>query len=181
MGHASITITLDRYGHLLPETKQKPPPCSTAGSTPSQTQRFPKPRAQVRFLPGASRKSLLSKAFASVRRGRDQAFSGTLGQCRKRRRSGSNALSIGFRDRCKRFHASLSKCGPRRELSGDFRDDHDLHVLRQGIDSLLDETYRAIEDWETIDGRTMLKWRPLGSLACGRCVDEHFVAFGGDD
>jgi hypothetical protein len=49
------------------------------------------------------------------------------------------------------------------------------------IDSPLDETYRAIEGWETIDGRTMLKWRPLDSFACGSCVDEHFVAFEGDD
>jgi hypothetical protein len=32
----------------------------------------------------------------------------------------------------------------------------------------------------TIDGRTILKWRPLDSFACGSCVREHFVAFGGD-
>jgi hypothetical protein len=49
------------------------------------------------------------------------------------------------------------------------------------IDSLPDETYRAIEGWETIDGWTMLKWRPLDSFACRSCVDEHFVAFGGGD
>jgi hypothetical protein len=48
------------------------------------------------------------------------------------------------------------------------------------IDSPPDETYRAIEGWETIEGRT-LTWRPLDSFACGSCVDEHFVAFGGGD
>ena len=41
MGHASITVTLDRYGRLLPGTGATAPPCSTsshdtelAGSTP---------------------------------------------------------------------------------------------------------------------------------------------------
>jgi hypothetical protein len=43
------------------------------------------------------------------------------------------------------------------------------------IDSPPDETYRAIEGWETIDGRTDLKWRPLDSFACESCVDEHFL------
>jgi hypothetical protein len=46
------------------------------------------------------------------------------------------------------------------------------------IDAPPDETYRAIEGWETIDGRTDLTWRMLDSLACESCVDEHFVAFG---
>ena len=55
MGHATITITLDRYGHLLPgnETQaanlldtwlERTSPLSAA------SQRFPKPRAHVRFL-----------------------------------------------------------------------------------------------------------------------------------
>jgi integrase len=29
MGHSSITITLDRYGHLMPVTRASPPGCST--------------------------------------------------------------------------------------------------------------------------------------------------------
>jgi integrase len=36
MGHSSITITLDRYGHLPPATNQKPPNSSTAGSQTPQ-------------------------------------------------------------------------------------------------------------------------------------------------
>ena len=34
MGHSTITITLDRYGHLLPATKPTPPKSSKPGSTP---------------------------------------------------------------------------------------------------------------------------------------------------
>jgi hypothetical protein len=29
MGHASVTITYDRHGHLMPATRAKPPRCST--------------------------------------------------------------------------------------------------------------------------------------------------------
>lgn len=44
------------------------------------------------------------------------------------------------------------------------------------IDAPPEQTYRAIDGWETIDdGRTELKWRSLDSYACRSCVDEHFV------
>ena len=35
MGHASITITLDRYGHLMPGNEARPPICSTGTSRAS--------------------------------------------------------------------------------------------------------------------------------------------------
>ncbi len=52
MGHASITITLDRYGHLLPGNEQKPPTSSTPGS------RTPPPRTEPHHprAPGVSRR-----------------------------------------------------------------------------------------------------------------------------
>ena len=36
MGHASITITLDRYGHLFPAPRTRPPACSTPTSNADQ-------------------------------------------------------------------------------------------------------------------------------------------------
>ena len=42
------------------------------------------------------------------------------------------------------------------------------------------ETYHAIEGWETIDGRTELKWRTLDRFACESCVAEQFIGLDHD-
>ena len=43
-----------------------------------------------------------------------------------------------------------------------------------------EETHRAVEGWETVDGQTELKWRTLDRFACCSCVDEHFVGLNRD-
>jgi integrase len=46
MGHASVTITFDRYGHLMPGNEQRRPSCSTT-TWPPRPRRRRRERAVV--------------------------------------------------------------------------------------------------------------------------------------